>query len=117
MTGGNNPKTNEGGKDYMGYLPFQTNSENYSRRHDERYNRGGAAGVKGALTDVNVGIADIKLAASNAVNVFNPNPGISGRERAQSAAVAVAFGVISAFKIVASPILGPYTLYRKENGK
>ncbi len=113
MTGPDNPLTNDGTEEYYGNLPFQTNSETYSKTHDLDYNKRQASGVKGALIDPDVLGADIRLAGRNAINIFNPS--ITATERAQSIAVATSFSVISAAKIIMSPVIAPITTVSKAN--
>jgi hypothetical protein len=112
-TGGNNPRTNER-EEYFGYLPFQTNQDSYSFKHDVGYKAKGADGALGAFTNVEVLPDDYKLAGRNALNALNPT--ISERERWRSIGTAAAFGVISVVKTVAIPVLSPF-VYKKKGAR
>ncbi|SBV90588.1 exported hypothetical protein [uncultured Dysgonomonas sp.] len=113
-TGGNNPRTNDKTEEYFGYLPFQTNQDNYSLKHDIGYNAKGANGAASAFTNIEVLPDDYKLAGRNALNALNPS--ISERERWRSIGTAAAFGAISVVKTIASPVLSPF-VYKKKGTK
>jgi RHS repeat-associated protein len=102
-TGPNNPLTygNESlgiaPQDSYQYLPRNL-SEAASMRHDQAYDSQNAHGIAGALFNTNVIGADMELTKRNIENAnrsYAPT-----KDRARSAATAVGFGAISAWKLL-----------------